>query len=544
MTVHVSTVATTPIAGQKPGTSGLRKKTPVFMGRHYLENFVQSIFDVVGAQGKTFVLGGDGRYFNDRAAQVILRMASANGAARVIVGQGAILSTPAASHLIRLNRTDGGIIMSASHNPGGPTEDFGVKFNMPNGGPAPEGVTEAMYRRTTEITEYKVLEAHDVDLAAIGRHDLGGMIVDVVDPVSDYAALMETLFDFPAIRAMFADGFRMRMDSMCAVTGPYAVEILENRLGAARGTVVNGTPLPDFGGMHPDPNPTWAKALMDEMFGSAAPDFGAASDGDGDRNMVVGRGVYVSPSDSLAVLAANAHLAPGYRSGLKGVARSMPTSAAADRVADAMRIGKYETPTGWKFFGNLLDAGRATICGEESFGTGSDHVREKDGLWAILLWLNILAVRKQPVAEILAEHWARFGRNYYSRHDFEAIESAKADAMFAALRGSLGGLPGREVEGMSVSAADDFAYTDPVDGSVSQKQGVRVMFSDGSRIVYRLSGTGTEGATLRVYLERYAAGPGGLDLDAQEALGPVIRAAHALAGIAAYTGRSSPDVVT
>ena len=541
---QITTVTTQPIAGQKPGTSGLRKKTPVFMGRHYLENFVQSTFDVVGCAGKTFVLGGDGRYFNDRAAQVILRMAAANGAARVIVGQGAILRTPAASHLIRLNQTDGGIIMSASHNPGGPDEDFGVKFNMANGGPAPEGVTEAIYQRTTTITEYKMLEAQDVDLARVGRHQLDGMIVDVVDPVADYAALMETLFDFPALRAMFAGGFRMRMDSMCAVTGPYAVEILENRLGAARGTCVNATPLPDFGGMHPDPNPTWAKALMDEMFGSAAPDFGAASDGDGDRNMVVGRGIYVSPSDSLAVLAANAHLAPGYAKGLKGVARSMPTSAAADRVADALGIGKYETPTGWKFFGNLLDAGRATICGEESFGTGSDHVREKDGLWAVLLWLNILAVRKQPVADILADHWARFGRNYYSRHDFEAIEVARADAMFAALRGSLAGLPGRQVEGMTVTAADDFAYTDPVDGSVSTGQGVRVMFSDGSRIVYRLSGTGTEGATLRVYLERYAAGPDGLDRDAQEALAPVIAAAHALAGITAHTGRTAPDVVT
>jgi len=541
---QIATVQTQPIAGQKPGTSGLRKKTPVFMGRHYLENFVQAIFDVVGAAGKTFVLGGDGRYFNDRAAQVILRMAAANGAARVIVGQGAILSTPAASHLIRLNRTDGGIIMSASHNPGGPEEDFGVKFNMPNGGPAPEGVTEAMYKRTTEITDYRILEAQDVHLGRIGRHQLGPMVVDVVDPVADYAQLMENLFDFPAIKAMFAGGFRMRMDSMCAVTGPYAVEILENRLGAPRGTCVNATPLPDFGGMHPDPNPTWAKALMEEMFGPDAPDFGAASDGDGDRNMVVGRGIYVSPSDSLAVLAANAHLAPGYEGGLKGVARSMPTSAAADRVADALGIGKYETPTGWKFFGNLLDAGKATICGEESFGTGSDHVREKDGLWAILLWLNILAVRKQSVAEILAEHWAKYGRNYYSRHDFEAIETAKADAMMAALRGSLAGLPGRKVEGMVVHAADDFAYTDPVDASVSQKQGVRVLFEDGSRIVYRLSGTGTEGATLRVYLERYAPGPDGLHLDAQAALAPVIRAAHELAGIAGHTGRTAPDVVT
>jgi len=540
----ITTVATTPIAGQKPGTSGLRKKTPVFMGRHYLENFVQAIFDVVGAQGKTFVLGGDGRYFNDRAAQVILRMAAANGAARVIVGQGALLSTPAASHLIRLNQTDGGIIMSASHNPGGPNEDFGVKFNMPNGGPAPESVTEAMYQRTTELAEYRICEAQDVDLGRIGRHRLGEMVVDVVDPVADYAALMETLFDFRAIRAMFASGFRMRMDSMCAVTGPYAVEILENRLGAPNGTCVNAIPLPDFGGLHPDPNPTWAKALMDEMFAPDAPDFGAASDGDGDRNMVVGRGIYVSPSDSLAVLAANAHLAPGYKAGLSGVARSMPTSAAADRVAEALGLACYETPTGWKFFGNLMDAGRATICGEESFGTGSDHVREKDGLWAILLWLNILAVRKQSVAEILREHWAKYGRNYYSRHDFEAIETAKADALFAALRAALADLPGRQVEGLEVDAADDFAYTDPVDGSISTKQGVRVLFKDGSRIVYRLSGTGTEGATLRVYLERYAPGPDGLDLDAQDALAPVVRAAHELAGIAAFTGRSAPDVVT
>lgn len=537
-------ISTQPIAGQKPGTSGLRKKTPVFMAPHYLENFVQAIFDVVGAAGKTFVLGGDGRYFNDTAAQVILRMAAANGAHRVIIGQGAILSTPAASHLIRLNNTDGGIIMSASHNPGGPNEDFGVKFNMSNGGPAPEGVTEAMYKRTTEITEYHTLETADIDLSKIGRTAVGSMIVDVVDPVADYATLMENLFDFPAIAAMFKDGFRMRMDSMCAVTGPYAVEIIEKRLGAAAGTCVNATPLPDFGGMHPDPNPTWAKALMDEMFGANAPDFGAASDGDGDRNMVVGAGAYVSPSDSLAVLAANAHLAPGYKAGLKGIARSMPTSAAADRVAASLGIASYETPTGWKFFGNLLDAGRATICGEESFGTGSDHVREKDGLWAILLWLNILAVRKQSVAAILAQHWAKFGRNYYSRHDFEAIASEKADAMMAALRASLPSLPGKTLEGLTVQAADDFAYTDPVDGSISKAQGVRILFADGSRIVLRLSGTGTEGATLRLYLERYAAGPGGLDLDPQDALAPVIRAAHTLAGIVGHTGRVTPDVIT
>ncbi len=540
----ITTVATQPIAGQKPGTSGLRKKTPVFLAPHYLENFVQAIFDVVGAKGKTFVLGGDGRYFNDRAAQVIIRMAAANGAARVIVGQGAVLSTPAASHLIRLNKTDGGIILSASHNPGGPEEDFGIKFNMPNGGPAPESVTEAMYRATTTITEYKIMQAQDIDLGAVSRQHMGAMIVDVVDPVTDYADLMETLFDFPAIAAMIKGGFRIRMDSMCAVTGPYGVEILERRLGAPQGTVTHATPLPDFGGMHPDPNPTWAHELMAEMMGEGAPDFGAASDGDGDRNMVVGRGIYVSPSDSLAVLAANAHLAPGYARGIAGIARSMPTSAAADRVAAAMGLPCYETPTGWKFFGNLLDAGRVTICGEESFGTGSDHVREKDGLWAVLLWLNILAVRKQSVADILAGHWATYGRNYYSRHDFEALPSEDADAMMSSLRAQLPKLAGQSHEGMVIASADDFAYTDPVDASVSSNQGVRILFEGGSRIVMRLSGTGTSGATLRLYLERYAPGPDGLGHDPQVALAPIIRAAHLVAAIEGHTGRTAPDVVT
>ncbi len=539
------TRTTTPIDGQRPGTSGLRKKTAVFMGPHYLENFVQAIFDAIGgAAGKTFVLGGDGRYFNDRAAQVILRMAAANGAARVIVGVGAILSTPAASHLIRLNRTDGGIILSASHNPGGPDEDFGVKFNTPNGGPAPEGVTEAIFARTREIGEYRILTAPDVDLSSPGERSLGAMRVSVVDPVADYAALMETLFDFAAIRAMFAAGYRMRFDAMNAVTGPYAVEILERRLGAAPGTVVHGVPLPDFGHMHPDPNPTWAHELMAEMMGPGAPDFGAASDGDGDRNMIVGRGTYVSPSDSLAVIAANAHLAPGYAAGLKGVARSMPTSAAADRVADALGLAHYETPTGWKFFGNLLDAGRATICGEESFGTGSDHVREKDGLWAVLMWLNILAARQASVAEVMADHWAKFGRNYYSRHDYEALASATGEAIMAGLRGRLATLPGTRVAGMVVQAADDFAYEDPVDGSVSRSQGLRVVFEGGSRLVLRISGTGTEGATLRLYLERFVPGPDGLDAEVQEALDPLIRAAEEIAGIRAASGRAGPDVVT
>ncbi len=543
--MSIVTVATQPIEGQKPGTSGLRKKTRVFMAPHFVENFVQATLNAIGgATGKTFVLGGDGRYFSDRVAQVILRMCAANGAARVIVGRDTLLSTPAASHLIRLNRTDGGFIMSASHNPGGIDEDFGLKFNTPNGGPAPESVTNAIHAETLSLANYRILEAQDVDLSRVGETTIGDMVVSVVDPVADYADLMETLFDFDRLRASFAGGFRMRFDAMCAITGPYATEILENRLGASKGTVVNGTPLPDFGGMHPDPNPTWAHELMDVMFGPDAPDFGAASDGDGDRNMVVGKGIYVSPSDSLAVVAANAHLVPGYANGISGVARSMPTSTAADRVAEALGIPAFETPTGWKFFGNLLDAGRVTLCGEESFGTGSDHVREKDGLWAVLFWLDIIAARGQSVAEILADHWARFGRNYYSRHDYEALPIDTASAIVDDLRARLGELPGTVVQGMTVTAADDFAYTDPIDGSVSAQQGLRVVFSDQSRLVIRLSGTGTEGATLRLYLERVVPGPKDLDLDVQQALDPVIRAGEELAGIRARTGRDAPDVIT
>jgi phosphoglucomutase len=543
--MSILTVATTPIEGQKPGTSGLRKKTREFMDAHFVENFVQAILDAIGgAQGKTFVLGGDGRYFTPQVAQVILRMCAAQGAERVIVGQNALLSTPAASHLIRLNKTDGGFIMSASHNPGGLDADFGLKFNMANGGPAPEGVTDAIYEATRTISEYRILEAHDVDLGTISEASLGGMKVSVVDPVIDYANLMETLFDFPKLRDMFAAGFRMQFDAMCAITGPYATEILEHRLGAPTGTVVNGTPLPDFGGMHPDPNPVWAKDLMDAMFSPDGPDFGAASDGDGDRNMVVGKNTYVSPSDSLAVLAANAQLAPGYHGGIAGVARSMPTSAAADRVADKLGVARYETPTGWKFFGNLLDAGRVTLCGEESFGTGSSHVREKDGLWAVLLWLNILAERRESVADILADHWRSYGRNYYSRHDYDVLPVDVANGIVESLRTRLDDLPGQEIQGMIVSAADDFAYTDPIDASVSRQQGLRIIFTDGSRFVIRLSGTGTDGATLRLYLERYVPGPEDLDLDVQEALAPVLAAAEALAGIRANTGRDGPDVVT
>ncbi|WBU54020.1 alpha-D-glucose phosphate-specific phosphoglucomutase [Paracoccus sp. SCSIO 75233] len=540
-----TTVKTSPIEGQKPGTSGLRKKTKVFMEPHFLENFVQSIIDAIGgATGKTLILGGDGRYFNDRAAQVILRMCAANGAKKVIVGTNALLSTPAASNLIRKRDADGGFIMSASHNPGGEFEDFGLKFNGANGGPAPESVTDKIYNRSREITEYRIIETQDADLSKPGAAKMGDMEIEIVNPVTDYADLMETLFDFGAIRDLFAAGFSIRFDAMHAITGPYAREILERRLGAKPGSVVNGQPLPDFGRGHPDPNPVWAKDLMDVMMGPDAPDFGAASDGDGDRNMIVGRSIYVTPSDSLAVLAANAHHAPGYAAGLSGVARSMPTSRAADLVADKAGIGSYETPTGWKFFGNLLDAGRVTLCGEESAGTGSDHVREKDGLWAVLLWLNILAARRQSVAEIMAAHWAEYGRNYYSRHDYEAVPKDRANDLVTRMRGLLNELPGKEFAGLTVGAADDFAYTDPVDGSVSERQGLRIAFTDGSRIVMRLSGTGTEGATLRVYLERYQPANGELNLPVEDALAPVIQAAEEIAKIREYTGKDAPDVTT
>ncbi|WP_417600030.1 alpha-D-glucose phosphate-specific phosphoglucomutase [Pararhodobacter oceanensis] len=541
--MQVTRIATQPIEGQKPGTSGLRKKTRVFIQAGYLENFVQSIWTGIGGvTGRVLVVGGDGRYFNDAAIQVILRMAAASGAAKVIVGQGGLLSTPAASNLIRKRGADGGVILSASHNPGGPDEDFGIKYNMANGGPAPEAVTDAIYAATQSIDHYLTLETPDIDLYTLGETRVGAMMVEVVDPVADYAALMEELFDFDALRELFASGYRVHFDAMHAITGPYAVEILENRLGAAKGSVKNAIPLPDFGGGHPDPNPVWAKELMTAMYGAGAPDFGAASDGDGDRNMIVGKSCYVTPSDSLAVLAANAHLAPGYAAGLKGVARSMPTSCAVDRVAEARGIACYATPTGWKFFGNLLDAGLATLCGEESAGTGSDHVREKDGLWAVLMWLNILAVKRMSVGEVMAEHWAEFGRTYYSRHDYEAIDSQAANGLIDALRAALPAIPGQQVAGLTVSAAEDFSYTDPIDGSTAARQGIQLSFEGGARAVLRLSGTGTEGATLRVYLERFDARDFGQD--PQVALAPVAAAIEALAGIKARSGRDAPDVIT
>jgi phosphoglucomutase len=544
--MNARTVATQAIEGQRPGTSGLRKKVTIFQQAPYLENFVQSIFDSLeGFEGQTLVLGGDGRFFNDSATQTIVRMAAANGFGRVLVGQHGILSTPAASCVIRKRAAFGGIILSASHNPGGPEGDFGIKYNTGNGGPAPEKITEAIYANTLAITRWLTVDAPAVNLGVLGTSVVAGMAVEVIDPVADHADLLGTLFDFDRIGALLRSGtFRICFDAMHAVTGPTAHEIFIKRLGAPTASVINGVPLPDFGGGHPDPNPTYAEDLMAVMFGEAAPDFGAASDGDGDRNMIVGRRFVVTPSDSLAVLAANAHLVPGYAAGLKGVARSMPTSAAVDRVAAALGIPCFETPTGWKFFGNLLDAGQVTLCGEESAGTGSDHVREKDGVWAVLFWLDILAARGESVEAIVRDHWRRFGRNFYSRHDYEGLDTAAANGLMAGLRSALATLPGQTVNGALIASADDFAYTDPVDASVSSAQGIRIGLADGSRIVFRLSGTGTEGATLRVYLERYEPDVAQHGVETQAALAGLIALADMLAGITERTGRTEPTVIT
>ncbi len=554
MTPPIHTIASTPTGDQRPGTSGLRKKTAIFRQPHYLEHFVQALLDVAALGGNdTLVIGGDGRFFNSQAIQRIVRIAAANGVTRIVIGRDGLLSTPAASHLIRqraamrdgtVTGSAGGIILSASHNPGGEDGDFGIKYNTANGGPAPEAFTDAVAARTATNTSYRLADMPSVSLGTTGIQEIAGVTIEIVDPVAEYATLMESLFDFNAIRLLFAGGFRMRFDAMHAITGPYALEILERRLGASHGTVINGIPLPDFGGGHPDPNLTYAHDLVAELFGDHAPDFGAASDGDGDRNMILGRRFFVTPSDSLAVLAANATLAPGYARGITGVARSMPTSAAVDRVAAALGIECFETPTGWKFFGNLLDAGRITLCGEESFGTGSDHVREKDGLWAVLFWLNIVAVRQQSVEQIVREHWARFGRNYYTRYDYEEIPSDAAHGVMTRLRELLPTLAGRMVGERRIASADDFAYHDSVDDSVSSKQGLRILFDDGARIIFRLSGTGTTGATLRVYIEAFAPGPQRLDDDVQAALAPLVHAALELAELESRTGRTAPTVIT
>lgn len=542
MTIH--TVSTAPFAGQRPGTSGLRKKVAEFQQPGYLENFVQAIFHTLDCTGQTLVLGGDGRYFNREAIQVILRMAAANGVGRVVVGQGGILSTPALSCVVRKRAAFGGIVLSASHNPGGPHGDFGIKYNIGNGGPAPERITEAIYSNTEVLREYRTSDAAPVDLDCTGIVRVEQMEVEVIDPVADYAALMQDLFDFDAMRALFASGFRMCFDGMGAVSGPYARAIIEGMLGAPAGTVINGVPLEDFGGHHPDPNPVNAAELISLMEGPGAPDFGAASDGDGDRNMIVGRGIAVTPSDSLAILAANAHLAPGYRGGVRGIARSMPTSGAADRVAAALGVPCFETPTGWKYFGNLLDAGMVTLCGEESYGTGSDHIREKDGVWAVLFWLNLIAASGKPVETIVREHWARFGRNYYSRHDYEAVDAVAAGEMMAHLRVGIHALAGKRLGRYTVDFADDFEYTDPVDMTVASRQGIRIVMTDGSRIVFRLSGTGTEGATIRLYLEKYEADPALHGIPVQEALAGLASIADDLAGLRQRTGRDGPTVIT
>ncbi|HYE38464.1 MAG TPA: alpha-D-glucose phosphate-specific phosphoglucomutase [Ramlibacter sp.] len=545
MSIH--TIVTQPFAGQRPGTSGLRKKVAEFSQPGYIENFVQALFNTIGdVAGQTLVVGGDGRYLNRHAVQVILRMAAAHGFARVLVGQGGILSTPAVSCVIRKYGAMGGIVLSASHNPGGPDGDFGIKFNTANGGPAPEKITEAIYANTLALDAYRIAEGGDIDLDTQGMQRIAEMEVQVIDPVADYAGMMGELFDFDAIRTMFRNGFRMRFDAMSAVSGPYAKAILEGVLGAPAGTVVNAEPLEDFGGHHPDPNPVNAAELITLMDSDDAPDFGAASDGDADRNLIVGRQFAVTPSDSLAIIAANAHLAPGYRGGLKGIARSMPTSCAADRVAKALGIPLYETPTGWKYFGNLLDAGMATLCGEESYGTGSDHIREKDGVWAVLFWLNIIAATGKTVGEIVAGHWAEYGRNYYSRHDYEGVDATAAAELMDHLRSKLPGLRDSPVaiSGHVVDVADDFSYTDPVDGSVSTHQGVRIVMRDGARIVFRLSGTGTEGATIRVYHELYEPDPARHNQPTQEALAGLIILAYDLAGFQARTGRDKPTVIT
>jgi phosphoglucomutase len=544
--VDILTITSQPFSDQSPGTSGLRKKVRIFQTPHYLENFVQSIFDTrTDLVDGTLVLGGDGRYYNRPAIQSILRMAAANGVARVIVGQRGLLSTPAASCIIRKYRTNGGIILSASHNPGGPDGDFGIKFNTANGGPAPEAVTDAVFARTREITGYRTLAADDIDLDSIGSLTLGNTRVDIIDPVADYSTLMQHLFDFERIHQLFNSGlFRMRFDAMHAITGPYARHILEELLGAEPGTVINGEPREDFGGGHPDPNLVHAHELVALASGRNAVDFAAASDGDGDRNMILGRNFFVTPSDSLAVMAANAHHIKGYAGGLSGVARSMPTSQAVDRVAEVLGLHCYETPTGWKFFGNLLDAKRITLCGEESFGTGSDHVREKDGLWAVLFWLNLLAVRKKSVQEIVKTHWQKFGRNFYTRHDYEALDSDAAQGLMTHLQGQLAGLPGTTLDGYTVDYADNFSYTDPVDGSVSENQGIRIGFTDGSRIVYRLSGTGTEGATLRIYLEAYEPDPQQQDRETAVVMQSLVEIASRVAAIESRTGRSKPTVIT
>lgn len=550
--MRVIVTPTQPFNDQKPGTSGLRKKVKIFQQAHYLENFVQSLFDtLIVPKGAVLVIGGDGRYHNRQAIQTIVSMAAANGFARVLIGQGGILSTPAASHVIRKYKTFGGMVLSASHNQGGVNGDFGIKYNISNGGPAPEKITDEVFAKSKVIVEYKVSDLPQVDIDTIGETQFEGVVagqsftVQVIDAVQDYADLMQSLFDFEAIKQLLASGFEMKFDAMHAVTGPYAKEIFVNRLGAPIESLMNCEPSEDFGGGHPDPNLTYAEDLVNIMFaGEDALDFGAASDGDGDRNMILGQNFFVTPSDSLAVLAANATLVPAYATGIAGVARSMPTSGAVDRVAAKFNVPCFETPTGWKFFGNLMDAGKVTLCGEESFGTSSNHVREKDGLWAVLFWLNIIAAKKMGVEAILKAHWLEYGRNVYSRHDYESIPTDAANSVIAHIKSQFASLPNQEFGHYTVKLCDDFSYHDSIDGSVSSHQGIRILFTDDSRIVFRLSGTGTEGATLRIYLESYEPDSTKHHLDAQVALAEMIQIALQISQLVEKTGRVAPTVIT
>lgn len=538
-------ISTKPYPDQKFGTAGLRKKVAVFQQPHYLENLLQAVFDCVPElRGKALVIGGDGRFHNRAAIQTAIAMAAANGVAKVIVGQGGIVSTPAVSHLIRLKGAAGGFVFSASHNPAGPDGDFGVKFNIANGGQAGEATTDRIFARTREIAAYRLSDGAKIDLDRRGVSRLDDCEVEVIDGVADYAALMQKLFDFERMREWIKRGGRVCFDAMHAVTGPYAQRILVEQLGAPASSLLNTTPLEDFGGGHPDPNLIYAKHLVDLSNTAASPELLAASDGDGDRNMILGAGVFISPGDSLAMLAAHLHKLPGYKGGIAGIARSMPTCRAADVVAAHLKVPCFETPTGWKFFCNLLDADRITICGEESFGTGSTHVREKDGLWAVLAWLNVLAVTNKTMLELATAHWAQHGRHYYQRHDYDELPTEKAQAVMDGLKAQFATLPAQKLGEWTVTQADEFAYDDPIDSSRATAQGLRVVFGDAARLIVRLSGTGTKGATLRVYFERYEQSADKLAMSTREALNPLVAVAEKLLKLAELTGRKGPDVVT